>query len=198
MGGGTGGNFAGSGRNFFKGSVNAAVNEWRDIDFRKCNVVFFGVEESTSDDPEVAKSEDKEKVSNILAALDAEPSVVESVNIRAVLRMRKLATDSRPKLLKVVLGSSEEQRAVLKSASSLKNHASFNKVFIRQDLTWLERDQRRILWEKARKRQEKLGPDKRVFVRYNNRIITRSVENPQMSGNGEGGTSSTPPAGEGQ
>ena len=89
------------------------------------------------------------------------------------------------RLLKVVLANEKEKKGILKYAKSLKGHAVYGKVYIRPDLTELQRDENRRLVAKAKEKREQVGPGKSVFIRRN-RIFTRTIENSDATNVGNG------------
>ena len=100
------------------------------------NLVVFGLEESA----EHTESEDavKEKVCNLLSSLE-----VPSPDISTVFRMGR-RSPGRPRPVKVFCGNADTRSAALRNARKLKdlpNGHKHKKVFIRADLTKLQRDQ---------------------------------------------------------
>ena len=90
---------------------------------KQSNIIIRGLQESTGETNLERINEDKAKVLDIctteLGLKDNE------VNIKGVFRLTpnasaaSVSTEARPKLLKVILGSSEEKRAILRNAKKL-------------------------------------------------------------------------------
>jgi hypothetical protein len=137
--------------------VAEVVSEMKDIEFRKANVMIYGIQESVSTENEERKSHDQNEVARILSALDTDPRI--SFDIKAFFRvgMRRVAEGNdatKPRPLKVVFSSEDQKIAALRSSRSLMN--KYPTIFIRPDLTPAQMDERRAE-AKRRADQESKG-----------------------------------------
>ena len=122
--------------------VNAAINEQRDRDKRKKNVLIFGLPESNANAAPIDRNtEDKEKVEKLFDDINS------STKPSFVKRLRSRNQD-KPGPLLVVLSDQSERNPLLISAKKLRNLQQYKSVYISPDLTEAERLQDRELRKK--------------------------------------------------
>ena len=117
------------------------VNEEREKERRQLNLVLHNIEESSSSDGTVRKSEDIQKVKSIF-----EKYLDVSVSITKAFRIGKKG--ARPRLLKVAVSSLDEKILVLKNKMKLRgsgNPEDIRKVFVTSDLTPTEQAKNKAL-----------------------------------------------------
>ena len=113
-------------------SVTKIVNEYRDIERQKWNVIVFNVPEPKSTEISQRKTEDREFFNSLLEDIGIAP-----VDIADVTRLgAKVANKSCP--LRVQLNNLSQRRSVLSlsNAKKLRNSSSssFKEIFINPDL----------------------------------------------------------------
>lgn len=108
-------------------------------------IVTSGLPEATGKPPE-RSSTDKHKLVSLFDELDVEAEVA------TTFRMGN-KNDSRPRLTKVILANTKQQKAVIMAAKKLKSSAEFRGVFIRPSLTKAERDEDYVLRKECRERR---------------------------------------------
>ena len=125
------------------------IDEYRDRETRKMNIIIHNAPESTATEPSVRIAHDTKSVADIAKSIDAGP--VEIVNI---IRLGK-KLDGRPRLMKVQLSNLNQKRKILSNAKKLReSSSSFQKVYVTPDLSLNERR------ENKRLRDELLQPKK--------------------------------------
>jgi len=133
---------------------------------RKTNVIIHGVAEPSSTDPQEREEDDLGVVASMLEEIKCS-----EVTVGKVIRLGKLqpSTDDqelpKPRPIKMVLSTEEEKVKVLKSAKNLrlaKDHG-WERIFIHQDLTLKEREERRQLLQE-KKRREQSGETNLIVV----------------------------------
>ncbi len=130
-----------------------SISELEERDKRKSNMMFFGVDESDSDDADTRKTHDIMKVKEVCEELG------EDVNVEKTVR---LGTKSKDKVrpIKVTLTTPNMKKNVLLKAKNLresKNEKSQN-IFIKPDLTPIQREvEQELLKEMKKKNAEAKG-----------------------------------------
>lgn len=132
-------------------SVASAVREQKDIESRKCNIVFHNLEELESDDVQERIEYDKEKVLEICEDLGIES---ESNNIVKINRLRKI-NDNKSRLLRVSFDKSSIKKSVLEKAPKIREFAEkYGPVFLSPDLTKKQRILQKSLREELKEKKE--------------------------------------------
>jgi len=130
--------------------VNAAINEQKDRERRKKNVIIFGIPETGSNLPAADKvNEDNNKVEKLLKDIDsnAKPCFIK--------RLRSKNQD-KPGPLLVVLSDQSERNPLLLAAKKLRNSTEYKSVYISPDLTEAER----LEDYKLRKKRDELNTNR--------------------------------------
>ena len=113
-------------------AVKSVINEEKDRNKRKLNLILHNIIESDAEAPETRKKEDLKQVMDIF---DKQLNV--QANISSVVRLGKKG-GSNPRLLKVTVDSESEKAVVLRNTKKLQlsdTPESYRKVFITPDLT---------------------------------------------------------------
>ena len=136
--------------------------EKKEREKRKTSVIIHGVAESTSIEPQEREDDDVGVVASMLQEIKCS-----DVNVNNVIRLgrRPLSTDDqetsvtrpKPRPIKMVVNTEEEKFKVLKSAKNLRlsKEGGWEKIFIHQDLTFKEREERRFLLQEKKTREQR-------------------------------------------
>ena len=159
-------------------SVTKIVDEYRDIERRKWNVIVFNAPEPKSADISQRKTEDREFFNSLVEDIGIAP-----VDIADVTRLgAKVANKSRP--LRVQLNNLSQRRSVLSNAKKLRNSSSrsFKEIFINPDLSPKERQAQKELRSELARRKE--AGESGIFIRRGrivkqNKTINQAVSNPR-------------------
>ena len=117
--------------------ISTVADELQARKEKESNLVVQGLPESPSDDEESQKD-------NVLALFNS----ISVRNPRVIRAFRMGRRTNKPRPIKVLCENRDTQQAVLSNAKRLKNSQQYNGVFIREDMTQLQRD------NAYRKRQE--------------------------------------------
>ena len=149
--------------------TQATINELKDIESRKCNLILFNVDESTHEDGNGRKDDDLSFIAEVLGSvLPGAPSSPD--HVRAALRLgHPIQNKKRP--VRVIFSSSDFRDQVLKNRRLLKDAdtAKLKSCFIKPDLTKLQQQEDRELYLKCKAARE---DGKIAFIR-NGRVIVR-------------------------
>ncbi len=130
-------------------STNITVEESREREARKCNIILFGVPESKSNDVEIRKIHDTEKFKEVcIDGLEME------VEVSSVHRLRS-KNEVSPRPLKVKVLNEQTKWKILKNAKKLakaKDH--LREIYVKRDMTVLEREKDLELRTELRKKRE--------------------------------------------
>ena len=159
-------------------SVTKIVDEYRDIERRKWNVIVFNVPEPKSVDISQRKTEDIEFFNSLVEDICIAP-----VDIADVARLgAKVSSKSRP--LRVQFNNLSHRRSVLSNAKKLRDSSSrlFKEIFINPDLSWKERQAQKDLRSELARRKE--AGESGIYIRRGrivkqNKTVNQSVSNPQ-------------------
>ena len=129
--------------------VETMVEECREREKRRNNMIVFNLEESQDENEDVAS------MKNILKSIEAVVPLVKLV------RLGKKGDRSRP--LRITTGSEEEKTRVLRAAAKLRK-TKYKNIYISSDLTPLERERRRKLVVEM-KEKNRQAEDKTYVIR---------------------------------
>lgn len=132
--------------------TDSLLREIGDREKRSCNLMVFGVPESSSADLQRRIADDTSHIEVMMAKLGVD------IIARKVLRVGKLGVKPRP--LKLILSSREDVFRCLKNKKKLQN----SDLRINSDLTELQRTHLRGLRQQLRDRID--GGEKDVTIRY--------------------------------
>ena len=132
--------------------------EIKDREERGQNIVLYGLEESSREEAEERKEEDRERVKEVMKALGMEQKAGE---IEVRFRAGKKSTESgaRPRPLIVKVNDDETRERIHRDARKLARAPETKNVFVAQDLTWAQREEakkeeKRLREEADRKTEE--------------------------------------------
>ena len=136
--------------------VQEVLNDHREIDEKKCNMMVFNLPESTND---------LEKLKALLTYVNKDVNI-ESLNSTNVSRLGKPpSNEGRPRPLKIVFNDAETKWQFIKKASSLRNSEEFKKVGLSLDKTTKERQEDMALRAKLLEEKKKRPDDDLVIFR---------------------------------
>ena len=140
--------------------------EIEDIKRRSTNVVIHGLPEVAGEDVVARKKAEEDQLVDLLHAVRCD-----DVSVQSLARLGVHDSSSgKPRSVKVVLASQQQQEKVLSQAKNLFGNATFGKVFIQQDLTIKQRLKRRELVQQLKQRRAN-GEDNLMII--SDRIVTR-------------------------
>ena len=137
--------------------VSLSLNELKDRESRKDNLIFFNIEEDHSEDVDNRKQHDIEQVCRLI---DTELQVKSIVT--NPVRLGKHQTSSQhPRPLRVTVDNEQTKWKILKSAKNLKESRKeeYRQIYMKRDMTLMERAQeeelRKQLKQKRKEAEEK-------------------------------------------
>ena len=153
-------------------TAGECFKEMEDRGHRRNSVIFFGVQESTSSDPEVRKEEDKKNTVDITRnGLGCNVEISHTRRLGA----KDMDTTSGKKVPRPLLVKVQDQRQaqeMLRSGRRLRDHEDtrFQAISVRKDVTFLEREEMRklvSLRNQKRAETETHGGDEVWMIRRN-------------------------------
>jgi hypothetical protein len=152
------------------------VSELRERVERKCNIIVFGFPESEAEDAGARRTHDSAQfVSLCMSELGVEVDVSQD----QVSRLgKKPENGNKPRPMRVRLETEGDRKQVLTNAKKLSKseNDSFHRVFIKKDMTPMEREEDvrlRALRDKKRKESQEKGEDT-VWVIRRNKVVSLS------------------------
>ena len=125
--------------------ISAFLNEEKERNKRRCNVIVHSVDEFTSDNSQ----ERKEYISTISSVFVKHLGVKATiVNATRIGRKREPGSGSRPRLVKVTVASEHEKALLLRNCTKLRdqnNPDEVRKIYVTPDLTPKEQQQNKAL-----------------------------------------------------
>ncbi len=159
--------------------VQKAVDEVKEQDRRKCNIILYNVPESESTNNDARREHDVAVIKELMKEELVVEAAIKEDN-RGVPRVTRLGKKEQGKIrpLRVVFSSPEDQRKVLGKAKNLANSKieARKKIIIKPDLTQLQRGaEKKLVEEKKVKNQEaKEKKEEEDWVIYRGRVTRRS------------------------
>ena len=140
---------------------------------RKTSVIIHGVAESNSAEAKEREEDDFGVMASMLHEIKCD-----EVQVKNVIRLgrRSLSTNTdeqiKPQPIKMVLETEEQKIKVLKAAKNLRwaKEGAWGKIFVHQDLTLKEREERKILLQEKKDREQNGETD---LILVGNRIVKR-------------------------
>ena len=114
-------------------------SERKDREARSENVVVYGMKESESEDAEVRKGDDKNKMLELAREIGVEVRGEVEVKFRA----GKKKEDGKPRPMIVRVEDEETRQKILANARRLARKEEWKSVFVSPDLTWKQREEAR-------------------------------------------------------
>ena len=134
--------------NSIEDKVQQAVEEYRDRENRKFNIIVHQVPESSLQEAKDRNAEDTNIVNQLLADIGVQEATVSSV-----VRLGKRIPD-RHRLMKVTLDSVPRKIQALRNAKKLQNTFKWKEVFITPDMTPKEREKNKLLRMELKRRRD--------------------------------------------
>ena len=134
------------------------------------SLVFIGVPEAQSKEPQMRETDDCGTIKSMLNDIDCDAVPREIYRMGA----RK---DSSQRPIKVIFANSHATIQVLRNASRLKDHPNYRRVFIRPSLTPEQRQKDFELRQELRKRRQ---TDPNLIIR-NSQIVSRTNDNVRLT-----------------
>ena len=153
-----------------KSQLNEDKAEEQEIQRRKTSVIAHGIPESDADTA-------KDRIDNdimVVAMLDE--LEVTGANVEQVIRLGKKQSDSsgahKPRPLKIVFDTEDHKIDVIRKAKYLRDNkdGGWEKVFVHQDLTPKQREERNKLVQEMKSR---LAQGEKDLVIYRGKIVKR-------------------------
>ncbi len=130
--------------------VQDAINDYRNREARKCNIIIHNVPESNKENPKDRMKDDTVQVMDMIeGAME-----LETANINSAIRLGKKDSEGRVRLLKVTVDSVKSKREILINAKKLRGIGKWKNIFVTPDLAPKERQQNKELREELKKRRE--------------------------------------------
>ncbi len=168
-------------------SVQEAVEEVKEQERRKCNVVLFNVPESESADNETRRQHDIK----VLEALMKEGILITAeikTDRRGVKMVKRLGKkeDNKTRPLQVTFTSEQGQKAILGNARNLSQSKNemHKKVVVKPNLTQFQREAEKKLVEEKKRRNREAEEKKETadWVIYRGRLVRKSsIKTPKAS-----------------
>ena len=158
--------------------TQATINELKDIESRRCNLILFNVDESTQEEGNGRKDDDKTFIGKVLDSVLPE-APLSSDQVKSVMRLGHPA-EGRKRPVRVIFASSVFRDQVLRNRRFLREAGSddLKTCYIKPDLTKLQQQEDRGLYLKCKAARE---DGKHAFIR-NIRVIIRDEAPPPKNG----------------
>ena len=142
--------------------VTQSLDEAREFDERKNNLIIYNIKETISEDEAISLAADLENVKAVLTHTNPElkDTQIKSLSITDIHRLGSLSqppTQQKPRPIKLVLKNQKTKYQVLKKAKKLKDCESHPKVGIKPDLSKKQQEEEKELkleLEERRKNNE--------------------------------------------
>ena len=156
-------------------TASKVVDEYRDLERRKWNLIVFNVPESKSTESSQRNAEDRDFFKSIINDVG-----VDSVEIIDVVRLGA-STPNKLRPLRVQFANLSHRRSVLVNAKKLWDSSSdvFKGIYINPDLSVRERQTQRKLRSELARRKE--NGEYNIFIRRGRILKQRSPDQPQES-----------------
>lgn len=151
--------------------VNDVVEDARERERRKNNVVIFGLPESNAGTVEEKRKDDETKIKALITELAVK------VKVKRIIRHKSKPNTEKPAVVVIELDSERERNSMLYSAKKLKNSQNNKKIFLSTDMTMLERARFNSLRDEA-KEKNATETGARWVVR-NNKLVKLTENNRQ-------------------
>lgn len=149
-----------------RNAVSSVINEEKEKQKRKLNLIVHNMEESSADQAQSRKEHDITAIRDILGSqLEVQPRISNAVRLG-----RK--GGPKPRLLKITVESEDEKASILRNVKKLRLSSTpehLKRIFITPDLTQKEREVNKVLRSELAERN-KSG---RQFRIKNGRIVQR-------------------------
>ena len=151
-------------------TIVTALNEEKEKEKRRLNLIFHNLPESVSDVSETRKTDDIKAVREVISDYLGAHAQVSNV-VRLGKKTPSVAT--KPRLLKITVDSVASKTFILRNCTKLRNadqSSYLRKVYISPDLTPTEREANKHL----RSKLQELNKDGRHYKIKNGQIVRRT------------------------
>ena len=147
-----------------KESINDQIDEMKERDKRKNNLIIFNVEESNSEDIDVRKQHDMDEITELLSSVGLG---VSSEVINPIRLGPKISDSKWPRPLRVSVDSESTKWNILKQSKNLtcQGKERFQTVFIKRDMTPMERE-KDLLLRNQLKEKRKISEEKGEQIKW--------------------------------
>ena len=143
--------------------VSEKIDDVREKEAKKSNIILFGVPEPTSRDTE--KEEDLKTIRNIVLAAETEEGVVAPLDSNRITRLGGRKEGSvRPRPLRVTFDTPEEKWTVVNRSRKIKSVEAYKDVTIQSDKTKKELQEDRKLKAECSQKRKDTGQDYIIFA----------------------------------
>ena len=152
------------------------LEEMRNREARKLNLIIFNLEESKADTGDERKSHDEEAIRKMLANIGAPVPFSRATH----LGKREDPSIKRARPLRITTSNVADQHKILRTATQLKSLPPYHNIYINRDQTPLEQRHWRKLLEERRKKTEEskeIKEDVTWVIRRGNVIRGRAKKN---------------------
>jgi hypothetical protein len=153
--------------------------EIEEINKRKACIIIHGLKESTEVDPVKRKESDEDEIVNMLHEINCD-----SVTVQTAIRLGKKDDTAgvKPRPVKLEVASEEQKEKILRLAKNLrgKKEKGLDKVFIHQDMTPKQRQQRKELVQQMK---ERLAKGEKNLIIVGGRIVVKRSKVAQAESN---------------
>ena len=144
-------------------ATTVCLDEFREREGRKLNIMLFNVPESEKEDPEEKKKDDLEFLRILMSEIKLTVPFSQVIRIGVTEKMH-----GKPRPMRARTTCITDQRNILKAASILKDTEDYKDMYIKKDETPLERSQTKklnVLRKSRTEESRKKGENVRCFIR---------------------------------
>ena len=138
-----------------KKHVEESIQNQREREEKKNNLILFGVAEGTGKDEEEDKVEDVKTTTKVLTYVN--PEVKITLDPSKINRIGRRKDKNKPRPIKVELDSSDTKMKYIRNAKKLKDHDTFKKVGLSFDKTKREQEEYRRLKDQLDEKNKSSG-----------------------------------------
>ena len=131
-----------------KTQVTQSIDEIRELEERKKNLIIFGVKESETENEEEAESEDFSKVKEILSHSNPElvNKEIKEIDLSNMTRMGSKKEDAtKPRPIKLTLKDNKTKFKFLKNSYKMKDCETHKNIGFKMDLTKKQQEEDKVL-----------------------------------------------------
>ena len=144
-------------------ATTVCLDEFREREGRKLNIMLFNVPESEKEDPEEKKKDDLEFLRILMSEIKLTVPFSQVIRIGVTEK-----THGKPRPMRARTTCTTDQRNILKAASILKDTEDYKDMYIKKDETPLKRYQTKklnVLRKSRTEESRKKGENVRWFIR---------------------------------
>ena len=130
--------------------VREYMDESKEIEKRKMNLVINGIPESNDEDAVIRKEEDRDKVRNLFQTLCVEPTELSDLTVR----LGKVTDRFPSRSLLISVKSTRAKGDVMKAQTSYRQRNPTRKIYIAPDLSPKQRETNKVLVAEFKRRKD--------------------------------------------